>query len=117
MIDASATFELEEILTPHQIAAMIPSRIRGRQISAATVRRWQLVGLQNGRILLRSKKIGSVRCSTRADLERFFHELTVADESDRHEMVEKPDLSPQKAKRADDRRHEFYEKLADKRNI
>ena len=117
MIDHSASFELEGFLTPDEIAARIPSRIRGRKVSAATVRRWQLVGLRGGQVFLRSTKIGSIRCSTRADLERFFHELTVADESDRHEMVEEPDLSPQKAKRADDRRHELYEKLADERKL
>lgn len=117
MIDDSASFELEEFLTPDQIAALIPSRIRGRKVSAATDRRWQLVGLRNGQIFLQSKKIGTVRCSTRADLERFFRELTAADEAECHQLVEQPSLSPTKAKRADDSRHEHYENLASERNI
>lgn len=62
MIDHSASFELEGFLTPDQIASRIPSRIRGRKVSAATVRRWQLVGLRNGQVFLNSTKIGSIRC-------------------------------------------------------
>ncbi len=117
MIDNSASFELEGFLTPDQIASMIPSRIRGRKVTAVTVRRWQQVGLRNGRIFLQSKKLGSVRCSTLAHLKQFFDELTAADEAERHRFVDQPNLSPTKAKRAHDKRHEHYEKLAAERNL
>jgi len=117
MIDDSVSFKLEEFLTPDQIASLIPSRIRGRRVSPATVRRWQQVGLRNGKVFLSSRTIGSVRCSTRADLERFFDELTVVDDADRHIAFEKPGLSPAKARRADDTRHDLYEKLAHERNL
>ncbi len=117
MIDHSASFELEEFMTPDQIASLIPSRIRGRKVSVATIRRWQMVGLRNGQVFLNSTKIGSVRCSTRADLERFFVELSALDETDRHKLVERTESSPSIAKRATDKRHECYDKLAVERGL
>ncbi|TNV71273.1 hypothetical protein FGO68_gene13544 [Halteria grandinella] len=107
----------EELLPPHEIAALLPSRIRGRKVSAATIRRWQQAGLRNGQVYLNSRKVGSIRCSTRADLKRFFDELTAADEADRHQFVEQPKLSPTKSARADDRRYEHYDKIADERRF
>jgi|GEM_PF-6795120 len=108
---------MNEYLTPVEIAAALPSRIRGRKVSAATVRRWQLVGLRNGQVFLRSRLVGSVRCSTRADLEQFFDDLTTADETDRHCMAEQLNLRPVKALRANDLRHAEFEKLAAERNL
>lgn len=66
-----------EWLTPNQISDMIPSRMQGRNISAQTVRRWQLSGLRG--IYLQSVMVGGVRCSTQEQVEKFISDLTERD--------------------------------------
>ncbi|MFM7738542.1 MAG: DUF1580 domain-containing protein [Planctomycetota bacterium] len=64
-------------LTPNQITEIIPSRMRGRNISQQSVRRWQLKGIQG--VYLKSALVGGVRCSTEEDVESFVKELTERD--------------------------------------
>lgn len=111
------TAQMDVFLTADDIAAVLPSRIRGRKVTASTVRRWQLVGLKNGRIFLASRMVGPVRCSTPNDLQRFFDELTAADEAERHQLVDRPNLSPAKSKRTNDQQLAYYERLARERNL
>lgn len=117
MISPVPTRNMSDYLSPAQIAEMLPSRIHGRRITPATVRRWQLVGLRNGRIFLPSRLVGTVRCSTLDDLQFFIDQLTELDETERHRLVDESALSPAKAKSVDDARLARFEKLAKERNL
>lgn len=69
------------LLTQDQLAALVPSKFRGKTISPQTIRRWQLQGLHG--IFLNYTRVGSIPCSTENDLKAFFDELTKRDQAAR----------------------------------
>jgi len=75
-------------LKPNQIAGLLPSRMRNGNVSAQTVRRWQLKGLRG--VYLGSEMVGGARCSTKAHLEAFVRELTEIDSGRRFYDSVKP---------------------------
>lgn len=77
-------------LTPHQITELVPSRMRGRNISEQSIRRWQLKGIRG--IYLKSALVGGVRCSTPEDVENFINELTERDYNHRFHPCDYPQL-------------------------
>ena len=78
-------------LTPNQITEIVPSRMRHRNISENSIRRWQLKGIQG--IFLRSALVGGVRCSTLEDVENFVNALTERDYDRRFHPCDKPQLT------------------------
>ena len=79
-------------LKPNQIAGLLPSRMRNGNVSAQTVRRWQLKGLRG--VFLESAMVGGARCSTKAHLEAFVRELTEIDSCRRFYDSVKPQTPP-----------------------
>lgn len=77
----------QQLLTAREIGQMIPSRISGKTVSPATIRRWQTVGLRG--IHLGYVIAGGLRCSTKDHLEEFFEQLTQQDLSHRFCMHQK----------------------------
>lgn len=78
----------ERLLTPDELAELVPSRRKGRKTSAQTIRRWMFEGLQGK--FLRYTRVGSIPCSSQAALDEFFDELTRADENRRFHHVDEP---------------------------
>ncbi len=74
------------LLTPDELAALVPSRRKGRKTSAQTIRRWMFEGLK-GRFL-RYTRVGALPCSSETALMEFFHELTIDDENRRFHQSE-----------------------------
>jgi hypothetical protein len=90
-----------KLLTQSQIAKIVPSRLGG-QTSPQTIRRWMLRGLRG--VFLAHKVVGSVRCSTEADLQAFFERLTQLDHAARFADVDQSVESPTKAEKQAGRR-------------
>lgn len=106
MVDKPEETPTMPLLTQKQLASIVPSRFRDKAISAQTIRRWQLKGLRG--TFLNYKRVGSIPCSTEADLMAFFDELTKLDQSSRFLHVEKPARSPTKsAKKASQRSQQY----------
>jgi hypothetical protein len=61
------------------VAPLLPSRYGKENIHKATVHRWATYGL--GGIILQTKQIGGVRCTTQEWLDEFFEKLTARTEA------------------------------------
>ncbi len=68
----------DRLLTPDELAKLVPSRRKGRYASAQTIRRWMLKGLKGK--FLKYTRVGSIPCTSEAALMEFFTELTKIDE-------------------------------------
>ncbi|MBI1325701.1 hypothetical protein GC170_21260 [bacterium] len=98
-IDASGG---DRLLTPDQLASLVPSRRKGRNATAQTIRRWMFQGLRGK--FLRYTRVGSIPCTSEKALSEFFSELTRDDEARRFVHVDKPANSPTQAAKAADKR-------------
>ena len=76
----------ERLLTPDDLAKLIPSRRKGRNTSAQTIRRWMYSGLKGK--FLPYTRVGSIPCSSESALMGFFSELTRDDETRRFHPVD-----------------------------
>jgi len=101
----------EGLLTPEELAALVPSRRRGRKTSAQTIRRWMFEGLRGK--FLRYTRVGSIPCSSELALMDFFAELTREDESRRFVHVDQIQQTPTKASKAADKRLAHFNKRAE----
>lgn len=102
----------ERLLTPDELAELVPSRRKGRKTSAQTIRRWMFEGLKGK--FLRYTRVGSIPCSSQSALDEFFDELTRDDENRRfHHVDEIATNKPMPAKKAD-QRLEHFKKQAEK---
>lgn len=63
----------EQLLTPAQVAALIPRRRGHGPTPVGTVYRWMQKGIRGVRLAY--IQVGGTRCTTRADLDRFFARL------------------------------------------
>lgn len=97
----------ERLLTPDELAQLVPSRRKGRKTSAQTIRRWMFEGLKGK--FLRYTRVGSMPCSTEMALMEFFEELTRDDENRRFHHVdgEAANGKPAPAKRVNERLDHF----------
>ena len=102
---------VDRLMTPDELAELVPSRRKGRRTSAQTIRRWMFEGLK-GRFL-RFTRVGSIPCSTESALMEFFEELTLDDENRRFHHIS-DELAHQKPALADQDkiRSEFYNNRA-----
>lgn len=97
----------ERLLTPDELAELVPSRRKGRKTSAQTIRRWMFEGLKGK--FLRYTRVGSIPCSTLSALDEFFNELTRDDENRRFHHVDElaNNNKPTPAQRANERLNHF----------
>jgi hypothetical protein len=101
----------ERLLSPDELATLIPSRRKGRKVSAQTLRRWMFQGLR-GRFL-RHTRVGSIPCSSEKDLKDFFAELTCDDEARRFVHVDEIATSVTGAAKAAGIRNSHFMKRAE----
>ena len=78
MIDISQ----EELITFAEAAKRLPRRRAGRKVNVSTLHRWCTRGCQGVR--LEFLKIGGIRCTSMAALQRFFDALTERDQGEGH---------------------------------
>ena len=101
----------ERLMTPDDLAMLVPSRRKGRKTSAQTIRRWMFEGLRGK--FLRYTRVGSIPCSSESALMEFFAELTRDDENRRFVHVDEPALSPTKAAKSADKRLAHFNERAE----
>ena len=70
----NTTSNINDLLTVHQIAELVPSRRKNRKTSAQTVNRWMTQGLKG--VKLKYTLAGTIRCATVNDVDAFFKQLT-----------------------------------------
>lgn len=111
MFDSSETSMANRMLTPDELATLVPSVRKGRNATAQTIRRWMLQGLR-GRFL-RYTRVGVIPCATEQDLQDFFAELTRDDESRRFAHVGEPATTPTRAAKKNEMRLSQFKKRAE----
>ena len=96
----------EQLLTPDDLAKLVPSRRKGRHTSAQTIRRWMLKGLKGK--FLKYTRVGSIPCTSAESLQEFFAQLTEVDEKNRFHHVDDVQLGkPVTAKKSTARLNHF----------
>jgi len=70
----------EPLLSPSEIAALIPRRRAGKRCNVATVYRWMQTGVKG--VQLEFLQCGGTRCSSAAAVQRFLDRLTAQVQSD-----------------------------------
>lgn len=101
----------DRLLTPDELAGLVPSRRKGRKTSAQTIRRWMFEGLRGK--FLRYTRVGSIPCSSESALMEFFAELTRDDENRRFVHVDEPAPSPTKSTKSADAWQDRYNQRAE----
>jgi hypothetical protein len=110
-IDQTA-LNAERLLTPDDLAKLVPSRRKGRNTSAQTIRRWMYSGLKGK--FLPFIRVGSIPCSSESALMGFFGELTRDDETKRFHHVDGNVSPPTNHPKQATKRLKYYNTKADK---
>ena len=110
-IDQTA-LNAERLLTPDDLAKLVPSRRKGRNTSAQTIRRWMYEGLRGK--FLKYTRVGSMPCSSESALMEFFSDLTRDDETKRFQHVDGDVSPPTKPPKQATKRLKYYNTKADK---
>ncbi len=109
-IDQTA-LNAERLLTPDDLAKLVPSRRKGRNTSAQTIRRWMYSGLKGK--FLPFIRVGTVPCSSESALMGFFCDLTRDDETKRFHHGDEVVSTPTKLPKQATKRLKYYSTKAD----